>query len=165
MPDRPNDDATPSLFTLPNTSELKPLKRFMAFDFGTGRIGVAMGQTLTRTTTALAPLKARDGQPNWDLLTSLINEWQPDAFVVGLPVNMDGSASEMSQRATKFAKRLHGRFGRPFYLCDERLSSQEAKQHVRENQGEKNFGEFSVDGLAAQLILETFFAQLPREVE
>ncbi|SBS32814.1 Putative Holliday junction resolvase [Marinomonas aquimarina] len=131
----------------------------LGFDFGTTRIGVAIGQSLTGLGRPLAPLKANDGIPNWDTISALVEEWQPDAFVVGLPLNMDGSENEMCQRARKFAKRLHGRYNRPYHMMDERLSSYEAKGQVIAQGGNRNFKENSVDGLAAQMILESWFAQ------
>lgn len=133
-------------------------QRLMGIDFGTQRIGLAMGQRLTGTAQELAPIKARDGVPNWQQLEQLIKEWQPDAFVVGLPLNMDGSESDMSRRALKFARRLEGRFNRPSFTHDERLSSYEAKGYVLAQGGNRNFGENSVDGLAAVIILEGFMA-------
>src|SRR5690606_23149449 len=80
----------------------------LGFDYGTQRIGVAVGQTITHTATPLAALHARDGVPNWDHIATLISEWRPARLVVGLPLNMDGSESEMCVRAKKFANRLHG---------------------------------------------------------
>ncbi|MBE0482105.1 MAG: Holliday junction resolvase RuvX [Bacterioplanes sp.] len=138
------------------------LNRLMAFDFGTQRMGVAVGQRLTNSAEPLQPLKMRDGIPNWDQLQALIEEWQPDGFVVGLPLNMDGSTSDMSLRANKFAKRLEGRFHRPSLTHDERLTSFEAKGIVIAQSGQRDFGKHSVDGLAAQLILESWMAQHPR---
>jgi putative Holliday junction resolvase len=153
-------DNLQTLLQLPTLTEQQTLQSFLCFDYGLGRIGVAKGQTLIKTASPLAPLKAKDGQPNWDQVAQLVKEWQPDAFVVGLPLNMDGSLSDMGTRAIKFAKRLHGRFGKAYFLCDERLSSREAKEQVIEQQGYTDFGQHSIDGLAAQLILETFFSQL-----
>ncbi len=137
------------------------VKQLMAFDFGTRRIGLAVGQRLTAGASELKPINARDGVPDWDQLGRIIQEWQPDAFVVGLPLNMDGSDSDMSRRARKFAGRLEGRFHKPAYMQDERLSSFEAKGMVREQQGYTNFGEHSVDGLAACLILESWMTDHP----
>jgi len=131
----------------------------LGFDFGTTRMGVAIGQSFTGSATPLAPLKAKEGIPNWDEITKLVDEWKPDAFVVGLPLDMDGSENEMCQRARKFAKRLHGRFNRPYHMMDERLSSFEAKGQVIARGGNRNFKENSVDGLAAQMILETWFME------
>ena len=148
------ETSTSKTSTNPNTAIA-----VLGFDFGTTRIGVAIGQSLTGQGRPLAPIKATDGIPNWDMISALVEEWQPDAFVVGLPLNMDGSENEMCQRARKFAKRLHGRYNRPYHMMDERLSSYEAKGQVIAQGGNRNFKENSVDGLAAQMILESWFAQ------
>ena len=121
----------------------------MSFDFGTKKIGVAIGQTITETANPLRILSARDGIPDWQELKNLVEEWQPAHFVVGLPLNMDASGSEMSARAEKFARRLSGRFNIPHTTVDERLSSFEAKLQTG--------GKDPVDALAAKLILETYF--------
>lgn len=130
----------------------------LGFDFGTRRIGVAIGRSLLGTATALDPLVARDGIPDWSLIEKLVAEWNPDGFVVGLPLNMDGTDSEMSRRATKFGKRLQGRYNKPYFMMDERLSSHEAKGYVIDRGGDRDFGRNSVDGIAAVLILESWFA-------
>jgi len=132
---------------------------WMAFDFGTQRIGIAIGQRITGQATPIAPIKARDGIPDWDQLQAIIDEWQPQAFVTGLPLNMDGTPSDLSRRANKFANRLEGRFHKPSFTHDERLTSYEAKGQVIAAGGNRNFGENSVDGIAAQLILESFLNQ------
>ena len=123
----------------------------MAFDFGTQKIGVAVGQTATLTTTALPELRAKDGQPDWDAVARLIQEWEPDAFVVGVPVNMDGSEFDLTARARKFGQRLHGRFGKPWFPMDERLSSFDARQTAQGRRGGL------VDSIAASLILQSWF--------
>ncbi|MDI4636451.1 MULTISPECIES: Holliday junction resolvase RuvX [Halomonadaceae] len=130
----------------------------LAFDFGTRRIGVAVGNEMLRSATALEPLPARDGIPDWTQVTRLIDEWRPDLFVVGLPINMDDSESEMSTRARKFGNRLYGRYGKPCEMVDERGSTREAKTLAREAGHRGNYREDSVDGLAAALILEGWFA-------
>ena len=88
-------------------------RRAMAFDYGTRQIGVAVGQTLTGSAEPLTNLRARDGVPDWEQIARLIREWEPNVLVVGLPLNMDGSASDMSERAARFARRLNGRFRVP----------------------------------------------------
>lgn len=123
----------------------------MGFDFGMGKIGVAVGQSITRTATPLTILKARDGIPNWEQLQKLIKEWQPGLLIVGLPLNMDDSPSEMSRLAEKFARKLSGRFGLPCETVDERLSSFEAASRTDNDE--------PVDAIAAQLILETYFRE------
>lgn len=129
----------------------------MAFDFGTRRIGVAVGQELLGSASQLEPLPARDGIPDWQRLGRLIQEWQPDLFVVGLPLNMDDSESRMSLRARRFGKRLHGRYGRPFVMFDERGSTREAKRIAREAGHGGDYRRESVDGIAAELILAGWF--------
>ncbi len=128
----------------------------LAFDFGTQRIGVAIGQSITGTAAPLPALKANDGVPNWDHIAALIKEWQPQRLLVGLPLNMDDSESELSARARKFANRLHGRFGLPVELWDERLSSFEARGEMLAR-GLTNFKDGKVDSLSACLILEGWF--------
>lgn len=130
----------------------------LAFDFGTRRIGVAVGNELLQSARELDALPARDGIPDWTLVTRLVETWQPDLFVVGLPLNMDGSESAMSTRARKFGNRLHGRYGKPCVMADERGSTREAKQIAREAGHRGNYREESVDGIAAVLILEGWFA-------
>lgn len=132
----------------------------LAFDFGTKRIGVAVGQSLTGTAQALDLVPARDGVPDWDALEILVKRWQPDAFVVGLPFNMDDSESDLTLRARKFGKRLEGRLHKPCYGIDERLTSFEARGEIlRGNRDE------AVDSIAARLILESWFADLPTVTE
>lgn len=130
----------------------------IAIDFGTGRIGLAVGHVLTGSASPLPPLKARDGIPDWTELDKVVAEWQPDAIVVGIPVNMDGTISEMARRARKFANRLHERCKVPCFLADERLSTAEAKSIHFERGGSADFRKESVDGIAAQLILESWFS-------
>jgi putative Holliday junction resolvase len=133
----------------------RPLK-VLSFDFGTKRIGVAAGQSLTGTAQALELIPARDGAPDWSVLERLVLRWQPDAFVVGLPYNMDGTESELLLRARKFGKRLEGRLHRPCYGMDERLTSFEARGEIlRGNRDD------AVDSIAARLLLESWFAGLP----
>ncbi len=135
-------------------------RTLLGFDFGTTRIGIAVGQEITATATPLNPIKARDGIPNWDIIAAFVKEWQPDGFVIGLPLNMDGSENDMCQRARKFANRLHGRYNKPSYMMDERrLSSYEAKGEVIKDGGNRNFKENSVDGIAARMILESWFLE------
>lgn len=131
----------------------------LAFDYGTQRIGVAYGQNLSGTAQGIKILRARDGIPDWQEIQSLINEWQPNVFVVGLPYHMDGTESPLLVRAVKFANRLNGRFNLPSYGIDERLSSIEA----REAEGSYGGREApAIDDIAARIILENWFAELRR---
>jgi putative Holliday junction resolvase len=133
----------------------------MAFDYGTKKIGVAVGQSITQTASPLAIIPARDGIPDWNAIERLIKEWEPGAFVIGMPFNMDGSENKMTIRAQKFLQRLSGRFNIPCYSIDERLSSREAKD-IRKNMADANGKSYkerdAIDSIAAQLILENWFA-------
>lgn len=133
-------------------------QQVMGFDFGTGRIGVAIGQSITATASPLQPLAARDGKPDWQALDTLIADWQPSTLVVGLPLNMDGSISDMARRARKFANRIQDRYQLPCFLIDERLTTAEAKRIHLDAGGGTNFKQESVDGIAARLLLEDWFA-------
>lgn len=125
----------------------------MGFDFGMGKIGVAVGQAVTGTANPLTILKAKNGIPDWNQVEKLIKEWQPSLLVVGLPLNMDDTPSEMSRLAEKFSRKLSGRFNVPSKTVDERLSSFEASS--------QSDGDEPVDAIAAQLILETYFRENP----
>ncbi|PJE79141.1 putative pre-16S rRNA nuclease [invertebrate metagenome] len=129
---------------------------WLGFDFGTINIGVASAQLVTRTATALPPLKAKDGIPNWNNVATLIKEWQPEALLIGMPYNMDGTESDMVLRARKFGKRLHGRFNLPVYEADERLSSFEAKDWAGKLGHNGYYKANPVDSMAAQVILESW---------
>jgi putative Holliday junction resolvase len=132
----------------------------MAFDFGLRQIGVAVGNTLTDTTEPLQILRAREGQPDWDAVSALLQEWQPEALIVGDPLNMDDSVSELAQRARRFGRRLHGRFGLPVFMVDERLSSREVKREQRESGHRGDYRKQPLDSLAAELILRDWFNSL-----
>ena len=93
----------------------------LAFDFGLRQIGVAVGNRETGTSQPLTTLRARDGIPDWAQVGTLLAEWQPGQLIVGQPLNMDGSESELSRLASKFGRRLEGRFGLPVQYMDERL--------------------------------------------
>ncbi|UTW44374.1 Holliday junction resolvase RuvX [bacterium SCSIO 12696] len=135
---------------------LASVKTLLAFDYGTRSIGVAVGQTITCSARPLTELRAKDGTPNWDELKKLLDEWQPELVLVGLPLNMDGSESDFATRARKFARRLHGRFGSRVLMVDERLTTQEAKSMAGHQQ---SYRDNPVDAIAAQLILESWLSE------
>ena len=132
----------------------------LAFDFGTQRIGVAFGQSVTGTASAVTVLKAQDGQPRWNEMAQLVEQWKPDVFLVGLPYNIDGSVSELLGRAEKFARRLQERFDKPCYGMDERLSSREAIERLVEANTTKTVKKTAIDHIAAQIILENWFNEI-----
>ncbi len=131
-------------------------RTIVAFDFGLRQIGVAVGNVGLGTSQPLQVLSAREGIPDWEAVSALVEAWQPELLLVGDPLNMDGSASELCPRARKFAKRLHGRLGLPVTMVDERLSSFEAKEVSRERGHRGNYKSKPVDSLAAEIILRTW---------
>ncbi|MGL4564925.1 MAG: Holliday junction resolvase RuvX [Halioglobus sp.] len=136
------------------------IRSVLAFDFGLVQIGVAVGNTLLRSTQPLAILRAREGIPDWQALEQLVRDWQPDLLLVGDPLNMDGSDSELCERARKFARRLHGRLGLPVTMVDERLTSFEAKQVSREQGHRGDYKRRPIDSQAAELVLRSWLNDL-----
>lgn len=134
-------------------------RTILCFDYGTKSIGVAVGSELTGSATLLPALKARDGIPEWEQIERLIKEWQPQLLLVGLPLNMDGSEQEFTVRTRKFANRLHGRFGLPISLHDERLSTADARSRLFAEGGYRNLSKDKVDSLSAQIIFEGWYEQ------
>ena len=122
----------------------------MSFDFGMKRIGVAVGQKVTQTASGLGVVKAFDGIPKWDCLDKIVLDWQPERFIVGLPINMDGSNSEMSKKAQKFSRRISSRYNIRSEMFDERLTSFEAREHDRKTH---------IDAIAAKIILESWLRE------
>lgn len=123
------------------------LHSFLAFDFGTRRIGVASGTRLLGAAEPRGTIKGGD----FAAIAELINTWQPDALVIGVPRHPDGAPHEMTQKALNFGRRLRGRHHLPVFEVDERYTSVEA-----EAQGARD-----VDAAAAALILEQFFREHP----
>ena len=132
-------------------------RTLLGFDFGTKSIGIAVGQEITGSANPLQALTARDGIPNWDHIEAVVNEWQPDLIVVGLPLNMDGTNQPVTFAAKKFANRLASRYGIPVQTQDERLSTVDARAQLFAQGGYKNLSKGNVDNLSAKLILESWF--------
>ena len=131
----------------------------LGFDYGERRIGVAVGEHLTRTARPLTTLTSRDGKPDWTAIHHLLEEWHPARLVVGLPLHLDGKEQSMTDRARRFGNQLHGRFGLPVSYADERLSSAEATRLL----ASKGRNKAAIDKVAAQLILQSWLEQEYRE--
>lgn len=129
----------------------------LGFDFGTQKIGAASGQSLTGSGSPLPALRCPQQQIPWQTIEALIQEWQPQTLIVGLPLHMDGSESELSAQARRFGRRLNGRYGVPVMMVDERLTTREAREQLG---GKAKHGpDPRVDSLAAALIIESFFSE------
>ena len=129
----------------------------LAFDYGTRRIGVASGDTLTRTARALATLDCAPRIP-WAAIDKLVAELQPAQFIVGLPRNMDGTPAALAAASRSFAAEIASRYGKPVALVDETLSSREAAADLREARASglkrKRTTHADVDMVAAKILIE-----------
>ena len=121
------------------------MQTLLAFDFGEKRVGVAIGNTLTKTAQALTILTYNNKDQLFEKIQKLLSEWQPEALVVGLPTHPDGQPHAMTAKAKRFANQLQGRYQLSVHLVDERYTS------VSVEDGD--------DALAAQLILEQYFQE------
>ena len=124
----------------------------LGFDYGTRKIGVAVGQTLTGTATPLETLRLVKHQPNWGRIGELIEEWRPEALVVGLPLDQNDAETDATRPAIRFSHQLEGRFRLKVHLADERFTSFEARERL----GHKIKRRDDYDAVAAKLILETW---------
>ena len=126
------------------------IRTVLAFDFGLRRIGAAVGQDLTGTAQALTTVAVRNGQIDWPAIARLVDVWQPDVFVLGRPETADGAPHPLHAAIDRFARRLHGRYGRSVSFIDERLSSHAAA-------ADPASATAGLDAVAARLILESWF--------
>lgn len=134
------------------------IQSVLGFDYGTKSIGVAFGQSITGTARPLPALKAKDGIPNWSMIETLIQTWQPDLIIVGLPMDVYGKELDLiTPRARKFANRLKGRFGLLVELHDERLTTVEARAALFERGGYRALSKGNVDSQSAVVIVESWF--------
>jgi len=124
----------------------------LGFDPGSKQIGIAVGQTLTNTASPLCVVAVRRNVPDWESIDRVVGTWGPDALVVGMPLNMDGTEQEMTQVARRFQKQLMRRYRLPVHVADERLSTREARNRMA-GKGRRDAED---DPVAAQIILETW---------
>jgi putative holliday junction resolvase len=150
MPDMPERKALP-------TSVFIPQGTLLAFDFGTKRIGIAIGNTLLRRANPLTTINDEKTGARFAAIAALLNEWQPSALVVGLPSNDDGTPHEMTALCRRFANRLKGRFNLPTILLDERYTSLAASAQLNEEGIHGMKQKKLIDQYAAQQILQAYF--------
>ncbi len=126
--------------------------QIVAFDFGTKKIGVAVGQTSTYTSSPLQIILNKDNKVNWNEIMILLNEWKPDLIIVGKPLNMDGTDSDIMKEVEKFYIKLKRNYVADFVYIDERLTTFEARQILEEKNVEK------VDANAAKILIDNWFS-------
>jgi putative Holliday junction resolvase len=135
----------------------------IAFDFGLKRIGVAVGETLLANARGLAVVAHSASGPDWPAIEKILHDWQPALLLVGYPCNMDGSPSEMSRLALQFAGELRKRSGIRVQAIDERLSSSEALDQLREERRDglrkRRISRGLIDQEAARLILQQWMSE------
>jgi putative holliday junction resolvase len=149
--------------TKPGTWDGARIGTVLAFDFGEKRIGVAVGDLETCIAHPLTVIAAGDARTRFAAIAELVTEWHPVLFVVGVPTRPDGTEHEVGRLARRFAQRLHGRFGREVALVDEHLTSRAAETALREAGVHGGKLKRALDPVAAQRILDTFFASAKKE--
>lgn len=133
-------------------------RTLLGFDFSKNRIGIAVGHELTGTITPLETLTAKNNKPDWEGITRLLEEWQPDLCVVGLPLTEEGEEQDASQAARRFANQINGRYHLPVDLVDERYTTREAQSLTQESSMSKKDrkNKANIDKIAAQLIIQSW---------
>ena len=129
----------------------------LAFDFGEKRIGVAVGETMLKVAHPLLTIDSESNAARFTQIAAIIQEWRPDLLIVGLPMHLDGKPHALTHLSKKFAQRLEGRFNLPVMMIDERLSSAEAAQNLREAGIKEREQKAMLDAVAAQTILQSYF--------
>ncbi|TCH64899.1 Holliday junction resolvase RuvX [Acinetobacter sp. ANC 4862] len=137
--------------------DLSQPQLIIAFDFGTQKMGMAVGQSLIESANPLALFPMKDGIPNWDELLKIVKQHQPTLFLVGLPLNMDDSESELSTRSRKFARRLRHQTNIETLMVDERLTTREARDELGHYQAQGRAKKLSADSVAAALFIESWY--------
>jgi putative holliday junction resolvase len=132
------------------------IKTVLGFDFGSKYIGVAIGYTVPVSALPLMSLVMQKGELPWNEITALLKTWSPDALIVGIPLNMDGSEQAITQSARFFLENLKQRFHLPVFAADERLTTVEARARLFAAGGYKALNKKAIDSVSAQLIVETW---------
>ena len=125
--------------------------QIIAFDYGEKKIGVAVGQTSTNTSSPLKVIFNNHGKVNWDEINSLLNEWNPNLIIVGKPLNMDGTESEVMKKVDKFYNYLMKIYKARYEYVDERLTTFEAKEILKDYKAEL------LDANAAKILIDNWF--------
>ena len=125
--------------------------QIIAFDYGEKKIGVAVGQTSTNTSSPLQIIFNKDNKTNWVSISSLLDEWKPDLILLGKPLNMDGSESEIMKKVDKFYKQLKSIYDADIEFVDERLTTFEAREILKDEKQD------NVDAHAAKILIDNWF--------
>ena len=137
----------------------KTINKVIGFDYGKKRTGIASGQTITNTATPLVTLTQIEGNPDWDGIQQQIEQWQPDALIIGIPYQLDGTESAMTKASLHFADCLKKRFNLPVYEINEALSSYEAEDILKKTTKITQHNKHEVDKIAAAVIVQSWLDQ------
>ena len=125
--------------------------QIVAFDFGEKKIGVAVGQTSTNSSSPLKVIFNKHDKVNWNEINALLEEWKPELILIGKPLNMDGTDSEVMKKVDKFYKHLESLYDANYEYIDERLTTFEAREILKENKID------AVDASAAKILIDNWF--------
>jgi len=131
----------------------------LGFDYGDRRIGLATGQTITGTATPLKTIRQVNGNPDWAAIAIEIEQWKPQALIVGMPYHTDGSENRMTARVRQFCYELGKRFRLPVYEIDEALSSRQAEQALKLDMKIGQHNKHEIDRMAAAIIVQRWLDQ------
>jgi putative Holliday junction resolvase len=140
---------------MPNSIKTRRDGTYLGFDFGTKHLGIAVGQTITKTANPLSMIPMKKGAPNYDLLDAIVEKWQPLGLIIGLPLQPDGTHSQTSLAAKRFGQDLGQHYRLPIYYIEERLTSFQARQSLKDSPALTQAGQ-NKDAIAAAIILQSW---------
>ena len=130
------------------------------FDFGQKRIGVAIGNNISKSAQALITIESTSSNQKFEVIQKIMDEWQPVSIVVGVPFNVDGSEHKVTNLCKKFAKQLEQKYALPIYLIDERYTSIEASYEIQDKKIDLKKKKLLIDQIAAKIILQSYLDQI-----
>ena len=135
------------------------ITKVLGFDYGNKRIGLATGQTITHSASPCKTINQVDGNPNWQAIDDEIQQWKPNALIVGMPFHTDGSENKMTATVRHFCYELEKRFKLPVIEINEALSSQQAEERLKETMKINKQNKHEIDRIAAAIIVQRWLDQ------
>jgi putative Holliday junction resolvase len=132
----------------------------IGFDFGQKRIGVAIGNNISKSAQALITIESASSNQKFEAIQKIMDEWQPVSIVVGVPFNVDGSEHKVTNLCKKFAKQLEQKYALPIHLIDERYTSIEANYEIQDKKIDLKKKKLLIDQIAAKIILQSYLDQI-----
>jgi putative Holliday junction resolvase len=132
----------------------------VGFDFGQKRIGVAIGNNISKTAQALITIESASSNQKFEAIQKIMDEWKPVSIVVGVPFNVDGSEHKVTNLSKKFAKQLEQKYALPIHLIDERYTSIEASHEIQDKKIDLKKKKLLIDQIAAKIILQSYLDQI-----